>query len=113
MNPLSLPYKIIGLLTCTIDSQLIPAGYSYGNFVKEFPGEIRDFVGGLSTFISTLHALIVIMGPPEVDNGSAVTTGLDLTGIAKALAIPLEDYGKMLSEMVRNLEKYQKSRSGT
>lgn len=93
----------------TAAGQLISAGYSYGSSLKEFPEAIRGLVEELSSLSGILHTLQVIIDPHEVDNDDDVTTQPDLGGVARAIAVPLEDCGKMLSEMIGDLEKYQKA----
>lgn len=107
MDPLSLSCNIIGVLT--IASKLLSLGYSYGNSVKDFPEDIQDLVGELSSLSGILHALNATMDP--TDGGGVVSTKVDPNGMARAITIPLEDCRRLLSDMAGELEKYQKSGS--
>lgn len=104
MDPLSLSCNIVGVLT--VASKLLSLGYSYGNSVKDFPEDIRDLVGELSSLSGILHALKATMDPP--DDGEFVFTKADPSDVARAITIPLEDCERLLLDMVGDLERYQK-----
>lgn len=106
MDPLSLPCNAVAVLT--IASKLLAVGYFYGNAVEDFPEDIRDFVGELSSLSGILHALKAIMEPPEDSLVTAPTTRLDPSTIATVMAVPLEDCRTMLTDMLANLERHQK-----
>lgn len=108
MDPLSLSCNVVGVLTVT--SKLLATGYSYGNAVKDFPGEL---VKELTSLSGILHALAAIIEPLEGSSAVAVTPGPypNTIAIANAIAVPLEDCRKMLTDMVVDLEEYQKSGS--
>lgn len=107
MDPLSLSCNIIGVLT--IASKLLSLGYSYGNSVNDFPEDIQDLVGELSSLSGILHALNATMDPP--DGSGVISTKVDPNGMARAITIPLEDCRRLLSDIAGELEKYRKSGS--
>lgn len=102
MDPLSLSCNIIGVLTAA--GQLISAGYSYGSSVKDFPQEIRDLVGELSTLSGILHALKALMD----SSADGTTPDTNPSDIAKAIEVPIKDCEKMLENMLGCLDNYQK-----
>lgn len=103
MDPLSSSHNAVAVLTVT--SKLLATGYFYGNAVKDFPEDIRNFVGELSSLSGILHALKAIMEPPEDSLVAASTTRLGPSTIAIVMAVPLEDCRTMLTDMLANLEK--------
>lgn len=107
MDPLSLSCNIVGVLT--VASKLLSLGYSYGNSVKDFPEDIQNLVGELSSLSGILHALKATIDIP--DGGGFVSTKVAPSGVARAITIPLEDCGRLLLDMVGDLEKYQNSGS--
>lgn len=109
MDPLSLSCNIVGVLT--VVGKLLGAGYSYGNAVKDFPDDIRELIGELSSLSGILHALGVIMEPLEDNSDATGTTRMSPSTIARAMAVPLEDCKTMLVNMVADLEKYRNSGS--
>lgn len=109
MDPLSLSCNIVGVLT--VVGKLLGAGYSYGNAVKDFPDDLRELVGELSSLSGILHALGVIMEPPEDNNNATDITRTSPSTIAIAMAVPLEDCRTMLVNMMADLEKYRNSGS--
>lgn len=109
MDPLSLSCNIVGVLTMV--GKLLGTGYSYGNTVKDFPDDLRELVGELSALSGILHALGVIMEPPEDNSDATDTTRASPSTIARAMTVPLEDCKTMLVNMVADLEKYRNSGS--
>lgn len=112
MDPLSLSCNIIGVLT--ISGKLLSFGYSYGNSVKDFPEDLQDLTGELSSLSGILHALKVVMDSSSPDDSRVASAGIDPNGVAKAMAIPMEHCERLLLDIVGYLEKeYQKSASKT
>lgn len=109
MDPLSLSCNVIAVLTVT--SQLLAAGYSYGNSVKDFPDTLRELVGELSSLSGILHTIAAIMEPLADNSHVTAPTRPDPNTIARAMAVPLEDCRKMLVDLVADLERYQNSGS--
>lgn len=109
MDPFSLSCNIVGVLTAA--GQLLAAGYSYGNAVKDFPDDLRALVGELSSLSGILHTLKVVIEPPEGNNFVVAATSPDPSGLANAISIPLSDCEGMLVDMLENLKKYQESGS--
>lgn len=107
MDPLSLSCNIIGVLT--VAGKLLSFGYSYGNSVEDFPEDIQNLVDELSSLSGILHALKATMDLPDVSG--VVSTKANPSEVARAITIPLEDCGRLLLDMVGDLEKYQKSGS--
>lgn len=109
MDPLSLSCNVVGVLTVT--SKLLATGYSYGNAVKDFPGDLRELVKELTSLSGILHALAAIIEPLDDSGAIAVTTRPYPSTLAGAIIVPLEGCRKMLTDMVADLEGYHKSGS--
>lgn len=101
MDPLSLTCNIVGVLT--VASQLISMGYSYGSSVGDFPEEVRNLIGELTSLSGILSALRAVVDQPppyQIDGSMNPQPSL----IAEFLNDPLEECGKSLQSLLKSLE---------